>query len=202
MKKFNLLLLLIILLSFTNSGFSQTNELPNDFKKLLKRANMTFDMPSGLVEAEIIDNYQMGYQYALKYPDKKFEVRYSINPLDNDLERYEEGLKEDGTSTALHPNDYYRSSIYAIIANVSDGKVQSPDFVTFPKESVKKEFNADWGATMMIEVGETFGQDYKYCLIVALHKDNQADAYYFYLGDNPEEFPELMQEMYYSLKFE
>lgn len=146
----------------------------------------------------------MSYQYALKYPDKKFEIRYSINPLDDDLQQYEEEMKKDSSSTRLHPNNYYKSSMYAILSNVSDGKVGlgTAKLITFDKQEVKKEFNADWGASAVLEVGKTFGQKYKYCMVVAIHKDNQADAYIFYLANSTEDFGDLIEDtMFFSLKF-
>lgn len=201
MRKLSFLFILTVL--YCTTIFAQSNKkLSKDFQKLLERSNMSFEPIQSWKKTKIIDNYQMGYQYALKHPTENFEVRYSINPLDDDLKQYAEEMKKDSSSTRLHPNHYYKSSMYAILSNVSDGKVGlGAKFNTFPKESVRKEFNADWGATAMLEVGKTFGQKYKYCMVVAIHKDNQADAYYFYLGDNPEDFPKLMQGMFYSLKF-
>ena len=45
------------------------------------------------------------------------------------------------------------------------------------------------------------GQKYKYCMVVAIHKDNLADAYIFYLSDTKDEFLELMKPAFYSLIF-
>lgn len=194
--------LVIFLVIFSSLAVQAQQKLPKDFQKLLERANLSFDAPAELIETEVIDNYQMSYQYALKYPDEDFEVRYSINPLDDDLKAYEETMKKEETIASLHPNDLCKSALYAIIFNVSDGKASNEGYTEFPKESVKKEFHADWGAMAMVEAGETFGQDYQYCMIVAIHKDNLADAYYFYLGNEPERFSELMLPMFYTMTFE
>jgi hypothetical protein len=38
-------------------------------------------------------------------------------------------------------------------------------------------------------------------MIVAIHKDNFADAYFFYLSDTMDGFDELMNLAFHSLKF-
>ena len=53
----------------------------------------------------------------------------------------------------------------------------------------------------MVEVGEEFGQDYVYCLLVFIHKKGIGDAYIFYLADEPQLIPELMKPLFHSLKF-
>ncbi len=48
---------------------------PSDtFTDLLKRANITYAQPQGWVETPVIDNNQMHYNFALKYPGKNIEV--------------------------------------------------------------------------------------------------------------------------------
>jgi hypothetical protein len=83
--------------------------------------------------------------------------------------------------------------------NISGG--QLPEYSTFNPEAVQKEFGADYGATVMVEVGEEFGQDYVYCLLVFIHKKGIGDAYIFYLADEPQLIPELMKPLFHSLKF-
>ena len=50
----------------------------------------------------------------------------------------------------------------------------------FDKDAVKNEFNADWGATTFVELNSGFGKGFKYFMIVMIHKDDVADAYYSY----------------------
>jgi hypothetical protein len=50
-------------------------------------------------------------------------------------------------------------------------------------------------------VGKEFGQNYKYCMLVALHKSNIGDAYYFYLSDTKDDFNNNMDPAFHSLKF-
>jgi hypothetical protein len=194
MKAISTALLLFALTSLTS------DELPKSFSELLVRAHMTFQYPEGLEETKIIENKQMNYEYALKYPKKKFEVRYAIRPLDKLMHDYRKKEKKKGSGDInINPNEWYSSMLQATILNISGG--QLPEITNFNKQAVKKEFNADWGATCFFEVGKEFGQSYKYCMVVAIHKDNCADAYYFYLSNSKDDFSELMSPAFHSLKF-
>ena len=178
----------------------KSDELPKPFSDLLERAQMTFDKPAGLVETELIENRQMNYEFAVKYPDKNFEVRYAIRPLDNLIKDYEEKVKNKGPHDIyIHPNTYYSALLRVTVLNIAGGKEYKA--TEFDKRAVKSEFNADWGAITLVEVGSEFGQKYKYCMVVAIHKDNAGDAYYFYLSDSKVDFNKLMQPAFHSLRF-
>jgi len=193
-KLFSTGLIFLILTSFTSDS------LPKTFTDLLDRASLTFQKPVGLEETKIIENRQMNYEYAIKYPKKRFEVRYAIRPLDNLIHDYEEKEKNKNPGDInIHPNKLYSSLLQVTALNISGG--QLPEIIVFDKEAVKQEFNADWGATTFVEVGKEFGQKYKYCMIVAIHKDNIADAYFFYLADSKDDFDKLMDPAFHSLKF-
>ena len=85
MNRIALILSLIVLI--TSPILSQ--DLPQDFLELLDRSSMTFEQPKGLISVPIIDNNQMDYEFALKYPVDSFEVRFAIRPLDLYIQDYE-----------------------------------------------------------------------------------------------------------------
>jgi hypothetical protein len=178
------------------TSFSSDN-LPKEFTDLLARANLTFTRPTDLIETNCIENRQMNYEYALKHPNKSFEVRYAIRPMDWKLENYK---KEGG----IHPNKVSVSLFQATLLNIGiDGTAsgQLPGIGYFDSTAVKKEFNADWGASAFVNIGKQFGQDYKYCLAVTIHKNFVGDAYFFYVSDNKDEISKLMDPSFHSLKF-
>lgn len=170
------------------------------FQEKVLKAKMTFVMPKGFQETEIISNKQMNYDYAMKNVERNFEVRLAIRPLDDLLKSYneKESNKKPGENQ-ISPNKFYQGAFIATLMNISGG--HKPNGGPFPKEAVKSEFNADWGASSMLEVGKEFGQDYKYCVVVAIHKDDVADAYYFYLANDKETIQELMPSIFHCLKF-
>lgn len=186
----------VLLLSLT------TGPLPPHFTNLMDRAKMTFDKPDSLLEADIADNHQMHYEYALDYPGKHFEVRYAVRPLDSMLARYsrDTGQKKPG-SFSIDPNKLYNASLQATLFNVFGGRLPVK---AFNPEAVKNEFNADWGAVASGRPTGAFGAGYQSCVVVAIHKDNAADAYYFYLADSTvtrPEFGRMMKQLFHTLRF-
>jgi hypothetical protein len=197
MYKFKLLNALVLVLFI--SAF-QSDKIQVNFKDQLAIAGMMIDMPKGFVETKIISNQQMNYEYAIKHPEKNFEVRYAIRPLGELIKSYNENEKNKKPGDInINPNQFFASSFQATCLNISGG--QMPRVNQFPKQAVKSEFNADWGATTFMKVGKEFGQQYQFCMLVAIHKDNLADAYIFYLSDKQETISELVEPVFHSLKF-
>lgn len=183
----------VILSSFTSDN------LPKKFTDLLDRAAMTFNQPNEFSEIQPIENEQMNYEYAVINTGKDFEVRYAIRPLDERIKNFNEQEKKKPDDAAIHPNKMYQSVFQVIIFNVSGGKLSK--IGTFDPQAVKKEFNADWGAFTMVEAGKEFGQNYKYCFLVTIHKDDIGDAYIFYLSNTTEGITKNMQASFHSLRF-
>ncbi len=174
MKKFQLCLFLLL----GHLGFSQMSSSDSLFQELLEKNQMEFTAPSDYTKIACIENRQMNYERAYKHPTENFEVRYAIRSHDLDISQ---------------------SIFEATVLNISGGEL--PEYTVFKPEAVQKEFGADMGATVMVEVGEEFGQDYVYCLLVFIHKKGLGDAYIFYLADEPSLIPELMRPLFHYLKF-
>jgi hypothetical protein len=181
------------------TSFSSDN-LPKSFTDLLDRAAMTFDQPSECSETLPIENPQMNYDYALINNAKDFEIRYAIRPLDEQLKNYNEREKNKKSGDMnIHPNKLYAAVFQTIVFNVSGGQLSK--IGAFDAQAVKKEFNADWGAIAMVDVGKEFGQNYKYCFLIAIHKDNVGDAYCFYLANTQDDIKKNMLPAFHSLRF-
>ncbi len=184
---------------FLASGLNVTAQNFLEFKALLDDCGMIINVPEGMAECDIIANDDMEYEYAIKYPDKNFELRYAIRPI-RYKEYASEEIKNEFESIAPFRNSSYAIILQTVILNITDGS----DFPVqvFDTKAVNHEFNADWGATTFVQLNSDFGKDYKYCLIVAIHKKDVADAYYFYLSDTTDHFSENMQPLFHTLKFE
>lgn len=194
MKRLTVILIAIII----GSTAFKAGDLPQLFTDRLSRAQMTFTAPDGYAPASITPNSQMHYEYALKYPDKKFEIRYSIAPLDSVFIQFE-AMKKSGTNMVVNPNNLHSGSFMATAMNLSGGNL--PQIREFPKQAVANEFNADWGATCVFHVVGAFGDGYSTCMAVAIHKDNFGDAYIFYLSDSMDNYENLLQPVFHALKF-
>lgn len=148
------------------------------FENLLNLNNMAFEAPKNYTELTPIENRQMNYEKAYKHPTERFEVRYAIR--NNELNI---------------PKQIFEMTVL----NISGG--QLPEYTPFGADAVKNEFGADAGATVMVEVGKEFGQDYKYCLLVYFHKNNIGDGYVFYLADDNQVINDLMMPIFHALRF-
>jgi hypothetical protein len=198
MKRITLLFIAIAYVSL--SAFTLTN-LPKDFQLVLERAKLKFTATDGMKEVKTIPNDQVGYDYAIKYKDKDFEVRYLIMPLDSLVLEYEKS-KTDTTTKVIEPNQLFHSMFLVTAMNAGMGANGGmPEVKYFDSAAVKNEFNADEGGTVFINAGKEFGQEYKYCMIVGIHKDNIGDAYIFYLSKTKDGFMDLMNPSFHSLRF-
>jgi hypothetical protein len=141
----------------------------------------------------------MEYDYALKYSDKDFEVRYSIRPIK--YKNYtDDSEKKYMESQSAFRNSQYEMILRTVILNITGG--MDYGVRAFGKEDVKNEFNADWGASTFVELNSDFGKGFKYCMIVAIHKDDIADAYYFYLSNSTDKFMEHTDPLFHRLGFD
>ena len=194
--KIRLLNLIIAMIILTANAFGQNFK---EFKSILDECGMQVSIPNEFVESKIIDNDDMAYEYAIKYPDKDFELRYSIRPI-----RYKkyanDTVQNEMESQRGFRNSQYRIILQTVILNITGGidyRIKE-----FDKESVKEEFNADWGATTFVNLNSNFGKGFKYCMLVAIHKDDYADAYYFYLSNSKDKFSESMDPLFHTLRFD
>ncbi len=183
MEKLIFLIAIVSITAFPQASFSQdTTSVKADvswtFESLLDSNQMVFEAPEGLIEITPIENRQMNYEKAFKHPTERFEVRYAIRS---------------------HDFGFFKQLFEVTVLNISGG--QLPEYSVFDSGAVKAEFGADAGATVMVQVGEEFGQDYAYCLLVYIHKKGMGDGYIFYLGDDPELISELMEPHFHALRF-
>lgn len=90
------------------------SDLPQEFIELLDRTKMKFTEPNGFKRTNPIENTQMNYELAYKHPNKRFEVRYAIRPMDLLLKEYNDresnkkkviliSIQTNGTKMYLKP---------------------------------------------------------------------------------------------------
>jgi len=173
----------------------------SEFKTILTECGMTFEKPSGFDESKIVENADMNYEYALKYPDKDFIIRYAVRPITYKFYANSE-VKNELEGQKGFRNSQYEIIFKTVMLNLTGGIEYK--YTVFDTEAVKSEFNADWGVTTFVDLNPNgeFGKGYKYCMIVAIHKRDIADAYYFYLSNTKDQFMDNVDPLFHSLKFE
>jgi hypothetical protein len=200
-------LLTAILFLLISSTLSGQNAL---FNSALEEGLLHFEMPENFDTVPVRPNRDMSYDLAIKSKTDSFEIRYAIRPLGKRIESFEKMAADTSNGRKVfaqaHPNKSYQTVFVTILLNTSLQPQAAttpaiPRFGAFKPEAVKNEFNADWGATSAYVPRTTFDSNYKNCMTVALHKDNAADVYIFYLFNDKETMTRLMPPAFHAMKF-
>ncbi|MDO3695000.1 hypothetical protein QVZ41_09115 [Wenyingzhuangia sp. chi5] len=174
---------LIAIMCFLSSVAQDTES----FNKLLSENQLVFEKPEGFTECEVVKNPNLFYNYAMKHNQDSFEVRYSIVPLDSINNRVGDAM------------------FIATLVNVSQAKVENlPKNGAIPPKDVKTQYGADSArVTAIFEANSTFAKDYKYCMMVFLHKENAANVYMSYLSNdnNHENYKKNLIKVLPALRF-
>jgi hypothetical protein len=187
------------------------------FQQQLAAGRLTLTAPSGWTETPVIANNVLRYDYALRYPGRRLEVRYAAEPLALLLADYALG-KKDKTHLQVNPNELRGQFFIGTMLNVRGLKMEDEAFDAtyrveeakplnvFPDKALKTEFGADWGALAPLTPGPEFGQAYKHCVLIGLHKTDAADAYVYFLYDDQKDFVEVVMKdpakaAFHSLRF-
>ncbi|MFZ4620828.1 MAG: hypothetical protein ACOYNS_09725 [Bacteroidota bacterium] len=174
------------LLIFTVIVSASAQILPKNFWKTLQDNSMEFVMPELYLQAPVLPNSDVAYDFAVVSKDRQIEIRYTIQPIDRKVKNGN-GLSE--------------GMLQAMALNISGGTMA--ELNAFPAESVKHEFRADKGYTAMVPVRSEFGNGYNMCMITMIHKENAADAYTFYLFNDPQILVKAIKNyaIFHALKF-
>ncbi len=171
----------------------------NDFKAYIDPIGLQFSMPEGYKEAPVFENRDLWFAFAMKDTNADFEVRYSVWPLKPALEDYKK-CQQDTNCVMVHPNVFYRGRIQSNVLNMTGGRSMMSD--AFPKDAVKREFNADVGGSAFFEFSCGFGKGYAFGQAVYLHKDNVADVIITFMSNDKKTHSELMMKSFHALSFQ
>lgn len=190
---------LIILLSLlTTMTFAQDQLTLSEFEQFCDDAGLIFEMPEGYKIVEVKENRDLAYSFAILNEAGTMEIRYSIWPLQEAIEKYKESL-EDENVTMIHPNKIYSGIIQANVLNMTGG--QMADIGPFPTDAVQREFNADAGGSSFFEFNCGFGKGYTFGQFIYLHKDDVADVIVTFMSNDKTTHGDLMFAGFHSLKF-
>lgn len=176
------------------------------FSDLLETVNMKFAMPANAFETKVIPNDELNYQYAIKDTATKIEMRYLVIPLQGLIAQYN-GPHDTGSSISkIDPNFLHTNLLLAYALKVEGKGMNSmddvmPNLIELSHATADLEFNADWAAEIALEPCDEFGQNYKYCTIFEIHKDNIADAFVIYMYDNKDTFENVVKPEFHTLAF-
>jgi hypothetical protein len=162
------------------------------FSDLVKANSLVFAMPENFEEIKVKRNYDVFYQYAIKDKLSNFEIRIFVRSFKDDFK----------DTTRFNPNKFSYNFLVTMALEASGNVLPDiPQIDQFPKEAVKNEFNADWGATTAFVPKSEFGKGFNFCSVNSLRRDGVCQVYIFYMFDNVPEQRALMQKGFYVLRF-
>ena len=167
---------------------------PVSFEYLLDEAGMRYQAPEGFSVAQIEPNDLLSYEHAVRDPEGRLEVRYLIRPI----QRLEIDY-DDPHNPAPDPNDMFRMLFDTLSGRLSGGRY-NPDKTLHPEEA-RNKFHADWAALSVFDVEQSFSGRYRQALFLAMHKDQQADAYVVFLFNDYDQVRDLVNANLASLSF-
>lgn len=184
-NKFNTCIFLFAI-SIT-SVFAKGDKVLEEFNKQIVENDLVFTMPVDFIPTSVdLDKCEdVNYYYAIKHKTKKIEIRYSIFSYD----------------IVLDENDtVYASLMVAVINNIS-GEDKFIKFTKLNKDNGLLNYNADFGATIIVNPKSEFGKGYKYAVIIALFKKDSRNVYITYLVDDITDLSTVFDKSMFSLKF-
>jgi hypothetical protein len=180
-----------------SSTFSQKTSIEN-FQSEADSSGLVFKLPEGYTITEVKKNPDLFYSFAMINADKSMEIRYSIWPLKELFEKYEESLT-DSSITMVNPNNMYMARVQANMMNMTGGQIYNVG--AFPDEAVKREFGANKGGSCFFEFNCEFGKGWHNGQFIYLHKDGVADVIITFMSNDIDRHSKLMGPAFHALKF-
>lgn len=216
-------LFVMLLMSFGQCSVDVDKNV-EEFQDLLERANLLFFEPENYTIVPIIPNKQVAYHTAFRL-DNGIEMRYLIWPYDNYIKEYNEYLerKEKGikridpergevkSEVMANPNNMYSAFFLACLFNICEKTDSSWEQAKslmgeYKEDAVKKEFNGDFGMYSGCNTDPEFAQDFKYCSVYLVHKEDYGMFLCFILYRDKEHMSkyyksEELTKAFYSVQF-
>jgi hypothetical protein len=183
---------LFILLLFVFQGAGAQTTAPS-FRTLLDEAAMRHFHPVGF-EKLPLEPSVFNYEKRIVHRQQGIEVRYSIRPLDRITIDY-----EDPHNAAPHPNDLFDMLFRSVVDQLSGGSHSINKAYTSTQS--QELFNAGWAAASVFDVATDISVEYKQAMLIAMHKNDLADAYIFILTNDLRKHKPLINQVMKTLLF-
>ncbi len=165
------------------------------FEQLVEESRLRLTVPDDFAPVAVQANDVLSYEYALRSGDGSVEARYVVRPLGRIKIDY-----DDPHNAAPEPNHLFPLLYESLLGGLSRrGSYHKNDY---PPSEAKQLFNADWAAAAVLDIKPGFATGLSQALVIAIHKDEWADAYTVILFDDYETSREVIRSAVGSLKFE
>jgi hypothetical protein len=187
--------LLMNLSSYGQKGYLDKfwNDLTDTtFNNLVNDNKLIFTMPDGFVTTNVKRNDNVFYQYAIKDKNSNFEIRIFIKSF----------KQISGKKDGFDFNKYSYNFLSSTSLNASGNVLPNiPQIDLFPEDAVKKDFNADWGATTAFAPKTEFGKGFNFCALNCIRLNDICEVYVFFMFDDVPKQKSLMEKSFLVMKF-
>jgi len=185
----------ILLLSGVGPGaFAIDKDAREAFDLLLIEAGLRIDTPQDFSAIPIQQNQILPYEHAFKHDSGALEVRFIIRPLSRITIDY-----SDPHNAAPEPNHLFPLLFESVTNRLSlDSDTKSS---TFSEAIAESSFNANWAAAAAFDVNPQFATDFHSGLLIAMHRNELADAYTLFLYNDDELAKPLINDLLSVMSF-
>jgi len=184
------LLVMLLLLATTVRAESENR----GFAALLQEGGMLFALPAGFSEQS---GKHAGLQSDkwLKSDNGVLQVHYQVRPLGRIEIDY-----DDPHNSAPHPNDLFEMLFRTIVESLADSGMFNSK--TYPVEKAQALFNAGWAAFAIFDLQPSVSTEFKYGMLLAIHRNDAADAYTLFLTNDLEAAKSQISAAMTALQFD
>jgi len=190
---------ILLILIFPYSLFGQNEFIKHQFDSIWTTLNDTLfiqllnenvlelKIPNNFEITEVVKNYDVFYQYAIKHKNSDFEIRYYIQSADYNT-----------VNTSPIQRDNISYSMFTILTMNASGSNWSntPEIKEIPISS----FNFTWEAYSGFYTKPEFGKDFNYCEIYARRLKSSQMLYYFMMFNDYQAEKYLVEKALNTIK--
>lgn len=171
---------LLALLLVCSSVLALNRELPENFSMLLEESDLQIEQVAGFEATNEVNSNDMPYEHAIRHSSGALEIRFIVRPLNRIEIEY-----NDPHNAAPEPNHLFPLLFESLTNQLTIRGGDAPS-TTLTEAEAAKNFNADWAAVSVFEIDPQYSADYRSAILVAMHRNDRADAYTLLLYNNHE----------------
>ena len=169
---------LAALLLCCSTALAFGRDLPLEFSNLLDEASLQLDSVPGFAAVPSANDGGIPYEYALRHNSGALEIRFMVGPLTRIQIEY-----NDPHNAAPEPNHLFPLLFESLTNQLAVRGGDTPSTV-FTEAEAAENFNADWAAVSVFELDPEYSSSYRSAILVAMHRNDTADAYTLLLYNN------------------
>ena len=140
------------------------------FDRLLDESGMRLESRQNLTDFPIRTNPVLPYEHAMRHESGELELRFINRPLERIEIEY-----NDPHNAAPEPNHLFPLMFESLIDRLSANS--NSICRTLSEPEAREKFNAQWAALSVFDINPEFSSEFKNAMLLAMHKNDQADAY-------------------------